>query len=179
MYFKHYTILTKHGEIREHKRFIVDRKSKKAFSGRIAGEENNTRVERLVENGNIVIFLIYYPQAETKSNYISIEQTLHYLIIYKNEYDTITYIPFCKTRLFSKKDEAFVYAEENNIPISEDGYFTVFIVRETIKGVLVKETLYFYDDENNGEFVFKTENIFSKNLEDTKEIKVINEKVNI
>lgn len=50
---------------------------------------------------------------------------------------------------------------------------------ETIKGVLVKETLYFYADENNGEFVFKTENIFSENLEDAKEIKVINEKVNI
>ncbi len=75
--------------------------------------------------------------------------------------------------------KAFAYAEENNIPISEDGYFTVFSVTETIKGVLVKQTLYFYDDENNGEFVFKSKNIFSENLEDAKEIKVINEKVNI
>ena len=91
----------------------------------------------------------------------------------------VTYRPICKIRLFSEKEEAFAYAEENNISISEDGYFTVFLVTETIKGVLVKEILHFYDDENNGEFVFKNENIFSENLEDAKEIKVINEKVNI
>ena len=72
----------------------------------------------------------------------------------------VTYRPICKIRLFSEKEEAFAYAEENNISISEDGYFTVFLVTETIKGVLVKE-------------------IFSENLEDAKEIKVINEKVNI
>lgn len=38
----------------------------------------------------------------------------------------ITYRPICKIRLFSEKEEAFAYAKENNIPISEDGILLCF-----------------------------------------------------
>lgn len=80
---KYYTLVTKDGEIGKRKNFIVDTKSKKTFSGRILHEEkhSNTRVEELVKNRNIIALLLYFPQGKTRSNYISIEQTLDHLII--------------------------------------------------------------------------------------------------
>ena len=80
---KYYTLVTKDGEIGKRKNFIVDTKSKKTFSGGILheGKHSNTRVEELVKNRNIVAFLLYFPQGKTRSDYISIEQTLDYLII--------------------------------------------------------------------------------------------------
>ena len=80
---KYYTLVTKDGEIGKRKNFIVDTKSKKTFSGRILheGKHSNTRVEELVKNRNIVALLLYFPQGKTRSDYISIEQTLDYLII--------------------------------------------------------------------------------------------------